>query len=319
LNDLQILGLADREQWRELLARLPQKQQDVYFTPEYYALAEANDEGEACCIAYQHDDALALYPFLLNSIGDFVDIQGAYGYNGVITSSYAPEFIQSFHEKLTDYCRQTNVVTEFCRFHPLLSNQRFFEGYMDISLNRKTVYLDLTRGYDELWDSAYASRTRNMVRRATKAGCTAGISDDLDAFTDLYHETMQYVDAEQCFFYDLDYFQLMRKLFGKAVSFHAVWHEGVICAGALVLTHGTSAHYHLAARSSQAPVGAANLVLDEIIRYSIAQGCTTLHLGGGNSPAPDNSLLRFKKGFSDQQLEFHIGKKIHDTTSQGGN
>lgn len=80
----KVLGLKhDAEEWRKTLESMPSSQQDVYFTPEYYALHEKNGDGESCCFVYEEKgDELAipaeasqsmpaqrvLYPFLLNNV-----------------------------------------------------------------------------------------------------------------------------------------------------------------------------------------------------------------------------------------------------------
>ncbi|HRZ50243.1 MAG TPA: hypothetical protein P5338_12695, partial [Bacteroidales bacterium] len=45
---------------------------------------------------------------------------------------------------------------------------------------------------------------------------------------------------------------------------------------------------------------------------TLEQGCTMLHLGGGSTRDPYDSLLKFKKGFSGHTARFYIGKKIHN-------
>lgn len=56
------------------MSRLPMGQQDVYFTPEYYALYEQNGDGRTCCFVFEKDGEVVLYPFLMNSVN-------ALGYN----------------------------------------------------------------------------------------------------------------------------------------------------------------------------------------------------------------------------------------------
>lgn len=308
---LEILTLSDRERWSENLGRLPESQRDVYFTPEYYQLAEFNGEGIPLCAVFTLGDDVALYPFLLNEIDDeFTDIEGAYGYNGVISSTYETAFINAFHEAFHDYQNETRIVSEYTRFHPLLANQQFSKNHMDVVFNRKTVYLNLDAGYETIWKDSYASRTRNMVRKAKKEGFSAELSDDHAAFAQLYETAMTRLGAVDHLHHEADYFELTWALFGDNVDLHVVHRDGRWAAAALTLVHGRHAHYHLSARNAEIRGGAGVLALDHAVRHCVDRGCSTLHLGGGADASEDNSLLRFKKGFSSLLADFFIGKKV---------
>ena len=100
----KILTGKDVQEWNGFLSQLPKERRDVYFTPEYYSLYEAYGDGEAQCFVFEKDGELALYPFLKNPITtlgydldkEYYDIQGAYGYNGVIASTSDSCFMAAF-------------------------------------------------------------------------------------------------------------------------------------------------------------------------------------------------------------------------------
>lgn len=95
-----ILNLSDSCDWKEALAAFPSNKRDVYFTPEFYSLYQNYGDGEARCFVFEQDGEGVLYPFLINPITtlgykldkEYYDIQGAYGYNGIITSSEDADF-----------------------------------------------------------------------------------------------------------------------------------------------------------------------------------------------------------------------------------
>ena len=67
-------------------------------------LYENNGDGKAQCFVFEENDEIALYPFLINSVNElgydldneYFDIQGAYGYNGAVSSSYDEDIIKKF-------------------------------------------------------------------------------------------------------------------------------------------------------------------------------------------------------------------------------
>ena len=116
-----ILDLSNSSEWNNYLNRLPIEQQDVYYTPEYYSLYQNNGDGIAYCFVFEKGNDIALYPFLMNSVNDlgyklakpYFDIQGAYGYNGVVSSSFEKIFIDGFYQEFNSYCEQQNIIAEF--------------------------------------------------------------------------------------------------------------------------------------------------------------------------------------------------------------
>lgn len=95
-----IYSLLDVVPWNRYLAKLHYERIDTYFTPEYYSLYQNYGDGEARCFVFEQDGEVVLYPFLINPITtlgykldkEYYDIQGAYGYNGIITSSEDADF-----------------------------------------------------------------------------------------------------------------------------------------------------------------------------------------------------------------------------------
>ncbi|MCD4731451.1 MAG: hypothetical protein K8R74_12670, partial [Bacteroidales bacterium] len=143
----KILDLSIKKDWNCYLTKIPANQQDIYFTPEYYELYEKNGDGKAKCFVFEQNEKISLYPFLINSINELgykldnecFDIQGAYGYNGVISSSYDVVFINDFYKSFDNYCRENNIIAEFTRFHPLLSNFKISEQNLNVVFDRKTI------------------------------------------------------------------------------------------------------------------------------------------------------------------------------------
>jgi len=52
--------------------------------------------------------------------------------------------------------------------------------------------------------------------------------------------------------------------------------------------------------------------LDFATKYAKARGCKFFHLGGGNTSSEKDSLFIFKSNFSNNLMDFFIGKKIHN-------
>jgi len=234
----------------------------------------------------------------------------------VISSSYSEGFRKEFHKEFHKYCLEKNIVAEFTRFHPVLKNERFSWGYLNINYSRKTVVLDLTRSKEEIWNSSYSSTNRNMIRKAKKNNVEIFESDsieDYNVFHSIYNETMNNVNSEKYLYFNKNYFLNFKMFLPKNHKLILAKYDNQIVGGMILMYYGDYAHYHLSARKSEyGRFALNNLFLDYAIDLSKKLGCKTFHFGGGTSSKENDSLLKFKSNFSKRKEDFYIGKKIHN-------
>lgn len=316
---VKILTLKDLEAWNEYYALISNENRDIYFTPEYYSLYQNYGDGVARCFVFEQDGEVVLYPFLINPITtlgykldkEYYDIQGAYGYNGIITSSENVDFIAAFWEKFDAYCQENDIIAEFTRFHPLLNSQRLASPQMKIFFSRHTVALDLTD--DDIWMHQISSKNRNMIRKAEKEEVTIVESDDYETFRRLYDGTMTDLHAEDFYFFPKSYYDEYEQTFKGESMLCLAMLDGKAIAGSMFMFSDDYAHYHLSARDREYfRYAANNLILWYAIQKAKDRGCKWFHFGGGTTGNDDDSLLKFKKEFSKTLCEFWIGKRVHN-------
>ncbi len=317
-----VLTLQDKELWSSYLQKLPESMQDVYYTPEYYELYEKNGDGKAFCFVYEEKGNLALYPFLLNRIndlgydldGEYYDIQGAYGYNGVVYSSDNPEFIRNFYNEFNQFCAVNNIVAEFTRFNPLINNHLFSTGFLEINFNRKIVFVDLTKPYDEIKNN-YSRKARRDIKKAEESGLSVMILENdptyINEFISMYTETMNKVKAKKYLYFNHKYFV---NLFSElSVTQFIVFKDKIPVASSLCLFGKDFFYGHLGCSKAEYwSLGPNSLIYDAKIKYASKNNFKLYNLGGGRSTLEDDSLLRFKEKFSKTHRDFFIGKKIHN-------
>lgn len=323
--DFEVLSLDDEEKWNLLIQKLPIDQQDVYFTPTYYQLYENLGDGKAQCFVFEKDGDIVLYPFLKNSINnlgyqldnEYYDIQGAYGYNGIITSTNDKQFMHAFHLCFDNYCLKNNIVAEFIRFHPLLSNHIFASENTQVLFDRKTVYFDLSKNIKDIY-SDFQHSTKKQIRRAEnryhiKVEVYTKPSDYVDVLVDIYTKTMERVNAVPYLFFNKTYFSNLLHM--ENIVLFVAYHETNPIACISAFYDKDYFHGHLGGSLYEyLNMYPNDLLYKEMIRYAQKINCKFLHIGGGDTPDPDNSLLKFKMNFSNSLADFHIGKKIHKQT-----
>ena len=318
----KILDLSQKQEWNNYISKLPIDQQDIYYTPEYYSLYEANGDGKARCFVFEKDGEIALYPFLINSVNElgydldkeYYDIQGAYGYNGVVASTYDDKFIEKFYEVFSGFCTNQNIIAEFTRFHPILENYKFSKFFTNVIHYMKTVYLNLEKSYKDIWDTQYSSKNRNKIRKGRKSlYCTISQNTaHLEGFKKTYNETMQKIGADSYYYFTDEYYNSL--IFGNNHIINVYDNSTEeLQASMILMIHNDYAHYHLSGRDSNCRNNAVNnYMLDGAVKFAINKGCKFFHFGGGTTNDEKNTLLKFKSDFSKENARFYIGKKIHN-------
>lgn len=318
----RLLSLSDKEAWEAFLLRFPQDQQEIYYSPYYYELYESIGDGKAQCFVYEDNNDLAIYPFLINSVnklgyilnGEFSDIQGAYGYNGILTSNDSKFFLDSFFECFDNFCVDNNIIAEFLRVNPLTNNPLIHRNDFLLIHDQENIFVNLLNS--DIFETAFEYSTRKNIRKAIKSGLTYkyvlgdDIRDlDLKSFRDIYNHTMERNNVNQYYFFDEKFFNGIAKRLNQKALFAFVMFENQIISCEIVLLGGKTAYSFLGGTLSDYYQYRPNdflkyntiLVLKEI-------GYHNYLLGGG-----PEGVLRYKRSFSkDGEVPFFIGKRIHN-------
>tara|TARA_Y100000588_G_scaffold395323_1_gene523391 strand:- start:25230 stop:26297 length:1068 start_codon:yes stop_codon:yes gene_type:complete len=318
----QVLGTHEPTSWYETLSHFSEK--DVYFLPEYHRAHELNGDGVARAFVAEEGNELLFYPFLVRPIHcpeteltreNWNDIETVYGYSGPLCTSTNPAFLAAAWKAFSEWCQQERIVAEFIRFNPFLNCQRYMSGPYHVELDRETVALRLDASESALW-SGYSSVHRNMVRKAVTRGLKCGEvspTEGQETFKQIYFEAMDQVRAHPYYYFSDAYFNHLCNALGENLRLFTVRNQDQLVAAALFLQYGESLHYHLAANNkSGKESAAANLLLHTVAQWGSKRGLRWLHLGGGRTPDPKDSLLRFKSHISAFRLPFYTGKRIHD-------
>lgn len=210
------------------------------------------------------------------------DIQGAYGYNGVISSSSKSDFIDSFYNAFNEWCKVNSIIAEFTRLNPYLENHNFSKEHLHIILNRKTVVLNLNDTLENLWEKAFSSKTRNMIRKGLKKNyivTTDNTEKGVMDFYRIYLETMMGIEANPYYYFNKDMFMEML----KSPSFHFLFvddKDNNRVATIILMVFGKYAHYHLSGRDiEKADNSVNNYLLYEAIKIAKNKGAKIFHLG----------------------------------------
>lgn len=318
-----ILDLSRAHIWKEYFDSLPEALRDVYLMPEYYEVQEKLGKGAAHCFFTENDNGFVLYPFLLNSIeisglkllGGFYDIEGAYGYNGAVSNAADADLIRAFHERFCEYAFEKGIVAEFTRFNPVLRNHTI-STYMNVVHANQNIALNLRN--DNFWLEDYEHSTRKNINKATRNGLSVIVMQGhevtdvwLDRFCRIYTDTMIRNNADQFYFFERSYFEmLIRKIRDNLLLFFTMKEDQPVSTE-LVLYNKNIAYSYLGGTDSQYYTFRPNDILKHSIILTLKEyGVRYYCLGGGVRPG--DSLFKYKRSFAKNGIiDFFIGKKIY--------
>lgn len=324
---------ADAARWTSLVDRLPVYQRDVHFLPEYGRIYEDTHGFESLLAIYESSDCFVIQPFVRRPLVDlpflqahddrfaFSDITNPYGFGGPIASDAEsckaafPEFSKAFGR----WCDERHVASEFTCLHPFLERwQRPLIAIAESPHHEKdVVFIDLTQGEAELI-AGLRKGHRSSIARARRSNVEVRSVDplgaEMDLFREMYIETMQRRSAAARWSLpDVFFKATVRHLGADRTSLLIATVEGVPESGCLLMHGYDTAYYHFAATFAKHPgLGVNNLMVFEAAKLMKAAGKRRLHLGGGVSSNPDDSLFLFKAGFSPGRAPLYTYFAVRD-------
>jgi Acetyltransferase (GNAT) domain len=298
-------------EWSAVLNTLPLASRDVYFTPEYHALSKANGEGQPFAgIAFRGSSTLLVTGMRSmvcqtgKSPASLWDMQTPNGYGGpVACGDWDDELSSRAWEEWKGACRDLGMVAAFFRLHPLLHNELLLPADAEVKVDRKTVFVDLSKGIEGPWRAAQGQH-RNMVSKGKREGVTIRWNEpsDWSSFQELYDVTMRRMNAPDRLRFSKSYFEMLQLVPGAELA--GVRQGTELVSGAIFLFGKLWGHYHLSARSVASANHLTNCILQDAFERAVERGVLGMHLGGGRTSLPDDSLLKFKASTGGSLVDF---------------
>lgn len=324
MAESRILEAGCSDQWQEILKQ--SYQYDFYHLPAYHALAERQGEGKAHLFVFTEGDYMVALPFLLRPLGSLPgleqagsglnDVTSVYGYGGPLAShrNIPGSVLRNYQAALQQSLRELNVVTFFSRLHPLIEQGKLVVDLGEIIQWGTTVSIDLGLP-PEVQRARFSHDQKNQINRLRRKGFTCLFDQDklfLPDFIEIYYETMRRVNASRYYFFSEPYFQELVAQSSAPARVHLfiAQFEGKSVAAGLFLECNGILQYHLSGtRDAFLPLSPMKLLLDEVRLWANCQKLGVFHLGGGNGGQED-SLFKFKAGFSDRRHKFPIWRWV---------
>lgn len=300
---------------------------DIYYHLEYLRITQSLEGGEILIALFNHSKGDILYPFVLRPIPvpiegsetrpKLYDICTPFEYGGplYVGDDQNRHLVQrEFMHEFNIFCSKKMIVSEFVRFHPLLSNQFGWEQWYDIQASCSNVTIELAQEDDEIFRNFRNNHRRNL-KRAERNDCVVervnATPEALNNFRELYLRAMKQLNAKPYYYFPREYFTGLSELGDKNVFLYVIKDRlGDYACSGLFIGARFFCHYHLGAMTKEAREHRSGSLLFYKAAIGLKRaGFNFLHLGG--AAASQAGLMQFKEGFSKTRVAYCTGSRIH--------
>ena len=325
----------DARRWTALIGKLPAEHRDIHFLPEYGRIYRDSYGFEPLLVSFEDNGGIVLLPLVRRPLaglpflagaadaGSSADIANPYGYGGPLTNirdiAAGHRLYARFADAFASWCDEQNIASEFASLHPFMADSqlKLIGETLAPRHEKDVVYIDLSKGRDGILAGINRGH-RSSINKARRADVRIEKVDatqtNVGIFNDIYRETMVRRNAAARWFVPDTYFANCCKHLGpdRASMFFAFTGAKVECAYLLIHDFDT-AYYHFAGtRSKFTELRVNNLTMYETAVWAQQAGYRRYHLGGGVTSEDDDSLLRFKAGFSELRAPLYTYFVIRD-------
>jgi CelD/BcsL family acetyltransferase involved in cellulose biosynthesis len=306
------------KRWMQILHQAPH---DFYHLPEYVSFCGRHEGGLPCAFVAQCGSRVLFVPLLMRAVPSeldpepgFCDVLTPYGYPGpILVGDPSEETVLEILQEYLRACRERGIISSFWRLHPLLPFPlRSLRDSGDLIHHGFTVYIDLSRTQEQLWQETSLNHRRDI--KALQKNGFATVRNDWrhwQAFVDAYRGKMRRVGAHRFYLFSDDYFEDLRTTLRDHLEFWtALSPEGDFAGAAVFLVENGIVQYHLGATNEKYFGWSPNkLIFSEVRLWAREAGHRVFHLGGGLGGKRD-SLYTFKSRFSPLTAPFHTFRAI---------
>lgn len=322
----EIKIISERRTWKSVVKK--RGITDVYVQYEYIEPMAIHFNAEPILIDYCGDNGGFLYALLVMDIAKgkkfngllpektWFDSETPYGYGGPFfygDMKFDDDSVCQCRRLLKEALAARGIITQFIRFYPLI----FEEGKSTLIVDKygtykSTIYMDTAN--EETIMANLDSQYRRKIRKAKEAGVEIlhDKGENIQEFIRLYNITMNKHNAEDMYYFTIDYYNMLLDGFRNNVEIFYAVYKGAVVGASIFIYDENNMHFHLGGRDITAPnVHFENILMVEAAKWGAKQGVKKLHIGGGIKEG--DSLFQYKKKFNRSGiLPFYIGRTIVD-------
>lgn len=301
-----LVSIQEHLKWQEILDAL--EIQDIYYTTQYFLSALKLDPGEAYLFYFQSEHGEVAYPFIKRLVNEeeprCFDIATPFGYGGPVLKvlNDSSSLVEEFREQFLAFCKSSQIIAEFIRFHPSRENANFFKDHVQLLPIYESHSVDLKLWHKEPTDPVILDDID--IR---KLGTVRHMFEFLVLY---YSEARRREEADSYYFFTNDYFEALVSSLGPNLHLFGAYYKEKLISACYVLAMGKTIHFHLEGNLPEATAHQADRkLLTKVAEWGMDNYYEEFHLGG----SLDSELGEAKQAIANKPAyTFYIGKYIHN-------
>lgn len=301
----------DAVEWRGWVNALPFDLRDVHVSPEW---GQCQDHPAKLAVYYDGRTTATMMPFCLRRVpgggGAWFDAIAA-GFGGPMTNCPIPARTDgnAFLRAFGSWAEANGIVSEFYLINPAFAESQALLVPSEQKLERGVIMVPVTGDDAELLKQMRPNRKHSLKQAADAHVSIIGGT----VMSDMYQAAMERLGAPARWQLGAHYFARLERLLGdRAAILGAFSPDGDLKAGAVFLFGTSVAYYHLAATAPDRANGYADRLVLEGMRLARSKGVQWMHLGGGRTSQPDDSLLAYKRSFGGFTRPTYSVRQVHN-------
>ncbi|WP_029089318.1 GNAT family N-acetyltransferase [Brevibacterium album] len=247
------------------------------------------------------------------------DISTALLYGGPLATRDSAALLSAFWSRFRAWARETGTVSEFIRTSPVAfpAADPLLAYPGEVREQAPHIVRSLDAGSVEALMADMHPNVRRGARKARAAGLdvvadTTG--ERLEAFLRIYAETMDRRQAAERFRFPARAFAELNAAFpGRFAYVYAVQGARPVAVELMLMDDRTGYFFLGGTETAALPLYASVLVHCEAIALAWRRGLRSYVLTGGVTNTPEDSLLRFKRGFAPRgEASYRTGQQVFD-------
>jgi len=288
--------ILDKNKWDKTLHDHFPFYEDIYFQYNYHKLWANEYNMTPELLYYEQDDTKVFFPHLVNDLKygmgfntEYFKYTSPYGYGGFLSNNGTKDFFKEYP-----------YTNEFIRFHPIPQSWKKTDGCTKVN---DIAVVDL----ENIWIN---KGHRYNIKKSKERGCKTIFIEkpkwtNLVNFINLYTKTMIRCKANERYLFGYSFIENHFKLLDCVMLETYVKND--LAASSIFLKGEDWVHYHLAGSNPEFSKHYPNdNMINSAMIYFRDKGYKYMILGGGK--ANNDSLFKFKKGFTDLVFPFYIKK-----------
>lgn len=316
-DNVMVVNLNEKEKWNKIVKGF--SNYDVFYLAEYSEAFKNHEGGEPILFYYNDEKTKAINVIIKRDIAKtekfagkieedrYFDVTSPYGYGGFIIEG---EDYQKVNEEYERFCKESNIISEFVRFHLLEHYEKKYDGKVENIKHNIVRSLELNPE-EMLMD--FEHKVRKNINKANRNGLKIQIDTEgktIDEFLKIYYQTMDRNNAKESYYFNKDFFDIINTMKDNIVYFNVIHEEKVISTELVIYSPNNCYSYLGGTLSEYFELRPNDFLKYEIIKWAYENKIKNFILGGGYGN-DDDGIYRYKKSFAPNGVyEFYIGKKI---------